>query len=365
MSAVAITGVGRAPTGGGGPVAAAATAVRAALSDAGVSGSAVDGLFACGASAATVADGLGLELCWRTEESDRFAVLAVLSQASMAVASGQVRHLVCVEAAEPAPARLRPPEPFGPVSRAGGWQGWHAPYGADSPLVAAALAARAYVERFGLTRTELAQVVLLASRNGGSIPPLGLREYLAAPMLADPLCVYDRAAAVGGAAAVVLSGEDAAVDPRSRPIRVGAVGSAYASSPLPEQLSEVAVSAVHRAGAALWAGCDLRAADVDLALIGDEFSFLVLPWLESLGFCEVGAAGGFVAGGVRIARDGALPVNPGGGQLGRGRRVGLELVVEAVEQLRGSAGSAQVGDPQVAAVGLGVPTVAGCALLSR
>ncbi|MFC9787178.1 thiolase family protein [Rhodococcus sp. NPDC127528] len=364
MNTVTVTGVGRASAQAHGPVAAAATALHAAVADAGASGSAVDGLVTCGVPAADVADTLGLELTWRSEESDRFGVGAALSQAVVAVESGRVRNVICVEAAEPASDARRPREMFGPAPRVGGWRRWHAPYGADSPLVATALAARAYIERFGLTRSELAQVALLASRNGGRGTPLGLREYLVASMLADPLCVHDRAVAVGGAAAVVLGHADDMVEPR--PVRVGAVGSAYASSPLAEQVPEPSASAVHRAGAALWAGTDLRPDDVDLALLGDEFSILVLLWLEALGFCEVGTAGGFVAGGVRIAREGALPVNPGGGLLGRGHRVGLDLVVEAVEQLRGVAGAAQIADgPEVAVVGLGAPTVAGCVLLLR
>ncbi|MFE3293035.1 hypothetical protein [Rhodococcus sp. NPDC059234] len=364
MNTVTVTGVGRAPVQSGGRVAAAATALHVAVADAGTSGAAVDGLVACGVPAADVADALGLELSWRTEESDRFGVVAALSHATAAVESGRVRNVICVQASEPASDARPPREVFGPVPRVGGWEGWHAPYGAESPLVAIALAARAYVERFGLTRSELAQVALLASRNGRHGTPLGLREYLAGPMLADPMCVHDRAVAVGGAAAVVLGHADDTVEPR--PVRVGAVGSAYASSPLAEQVPEPSASAVHRAGAALWSGAGLGPDDVDLALLGDEFSFLVLLWLEALGFCEVGAAGGFVAGGVRIAREGALPVNPGGGLLGRGHRVGLDLVVEAVEQLRGVAGAAQIEDgPEVAVVGLGAPTVAGCALLVR
>ena len=59
-------------------------------------------------------------------------------------------------------------------------------------------------------------------------------------------------------------------------------------------------------------------------------------------------------GGTRVARDGELPVNTGGGQLSGGRLHGFGFLHEACVQLRGEGGDRQVaGDPEVAAVGVG------------
>ncbi|MGW0176998.1 thiolase family protein [Rhodococcus sp. NPDC003322] len=367
VTGVAVTGVGRARVGRPGVLAAAVTAVRSALSDAGLPGSDIAGLFTSGPDAAEVADVLDIELSWRAQESDRFSVGASLVQAVEAVTAGRIRNLVCVEASAAEPTRLARAEWFGPGAPVAGWASWHAPYGADGALVGVALAARAYIERYGLTRTELAQVALVASANSGG--GLRLRDYLTAPMLADPLCVHDRARSVGGAAAVVLTGSDqagSAEERASAPIAVGGVGAAYAASPLPEQDATRSAGVAARAGEELWSGTRATLADVDLLLLGDEFSFPVLSWLEALGCCDQGAAGGFVATGAAIARDGVFPVNPHGGHLGVGRRPDLDLVVEAVTQLRGDAGAAQVpGTPTVAVVGLGGLTAAGCLLLRR
>ncbi|GAA4486135.1 hypothetical protein GCM10023094_42000 [Rhodococcus olei] len=372
-AAVSVTGVGRALTGGAGVrgsaggtgiLNAAVRAVRAALVDAGVAGPAVDGVLACGAAGADIADALGLELKWRTQESDRTSIGAALVQAVDAVAAGRVGHLVCVEASAGSPTRLVTPARIGAVTPVAGWPGWHAPYGADSALVAAALAARAYTERYGLTRTELAQVALVASANVGR--SLRLRDYLAAPMIADPLCVHDRAETIRGAAAaaIVLSGAAAVREPVSRAVAVAGSGAAYGVSPLAEQESARPVGVVERAAAALWSRADSGVRDVGVVMLGDEFSFAVLPWLEALGFCAVGAAGSFVATGRRIARGGDLPLNPHGGHLGLGKRPDLDLVVAAVAQVRGDAGPVQVlGPPGVAVVGLGGASAAGCLLL--
>ncbi|MFD4180391.1 thiolase family protein [Rhodococcus sp. NPDC058514] len=360
-----VSGIGRVPRGPA-PcgVGIAAQAARGALADAGLTGGAVDGLVTCGLpDTVEVGDALGLELSWRTVESDRLGVLAAVSAAVAAVASGLATHVLCVEASDP--PRPVPPEAgrFSGRPSVSGWAQWHAPYGAGTELVTTALAARSYVEAFGLTRVELAQIALTACRNGGR--GIGLREYLDAPMLADPLCVHDRAAPAGGATAVVISRGDIEGDLPAPAVTLEAVAAARSASRLWEQRSELTTMAIHSAGQRLWAGTELGPDDVDVALVEDEFSFLALIWLEALGFCAQGMAGAFVAGGQRISRTGALPLNPHGGQLGLGRSAALELVAEAVAQLRGESSAQLEVPPEVAVVGVGGATVAGCLLLVR
>jgi acetyl-CoA acetyltransferase len=122
---------------------------------------------------------------------------------------------------------------------------------------------------------------------------------------------------------------------------------------------------MHDAGASLWERTDLTPADVDLAQLYDGFSILTVLWLEALGFCGEGEAGGFLAGGARIALDGELPLNTAGGQLSSGRLHGLGLVHEACLQLRGRAGERQVpGRHEVAAVSNGGGPIGGALLLT-
>src|SRR5260370_3375979 len=106
--------------------------------------------------------------------------------------------------------------------------------------------------------------------------------------------------------------------------------------------------AANDAGRHLGELTDLKPADVDVANLYDGFSILTLIWLESLGFCAKGESGAFVEGGARIARDGLLPLNTGGGQLSAGRLHGFGLLWETCVQLWGEGGRRQVpANPEV------------------
>jgi acetyl-CoA acetyltransferase len=76
--------------------------------------------------------------------------------------------------------------------------------------------------------------------------------------------------------------------------------------------------------------------DIDVALLYDHFSPLVIMQLEDYGFCKRGEGGAFVESGA-IRLGGSLPINPHGGHLSEGYVVGMTHVREAVEQLRGTA----------------------------
>ena len=113
----------------------------------------------------------------------------------------------------------------------------------------------------------------------------------------------------------------------------------------------------------MWKKTDYQPRDVDTVQFYDGFAFLPLTWLEGLGFCGKGEAHEFIDGGTRIARDGELPLNTHGGQLGAGRMHGFGFAHEAVTQLRGNAGARQIpGDPKVAVATSGGGPMA-CALL--
>ena len=96
-------------------------------------------------------------------------------------------------------------------------------------------------------------------------------------------------------------------------------------------------------GRQLYRQSRLTPADVQAAILCDHFTPLVLPQLEELGFCAKGEAKDFVADG-NLALSGALPCNTNGGLIGEGYIHGLNLVLEAVRQLRGEAVN-QVADP--------------------
>jgi acetyl-CoA acetyltransferase len=81
----------------------------------------------------------------------------------------------------------------------------------------------------------------------------------------------------------------------------------------------------------------LDPSDVDVALIYDHFSPMVLMQLEDYGFCGIGESGSFVADGNIRWPNGSLPVNTHGGNLSEAYIIGMTHVKEGVEQMRGTA----------------------------
>jgi acetyl-CoA acetyltransferase len=119
-------------------------------------------------------------------------------------------------------------------------------------------------------------------------------------------------------------------------------------------------------GPHLWTQTDLKPKDVKLANLYDGFSFQAMLWLEALGFCKHGESGPFVEGGTRIALDGELPLNTGGGQLSAGRMHGYGLLWETCIQLWGEGGDRQVPNaPKVGVAAAGGGPLAGALLLRR
>jgi acetyl-CoA acetyltransferase len=95
--------------------------------------------------------------------------------------------------------------------------------------------------------------------------------------------------------------------------------------------------------------------DIDVAMIYENFTPLVFVTLEELGFCGPGEAKDFIREG-NLDIGGKLPTNTHGGLLGEAYIHGVNNVLEAVRQLRGTAAN-QVANCETAMVANGVGTL--------
>jgi acetyl-CoA acetyltransferase len=188
-------------------------------------------------------------------------------------------------------------------------------------------------------------------------------DYLAARMIADPLCLYDCDVHCDGSTAFVISTAGYGADAPGPVVSIEALGVAPAARSDHIQLPDLLPG--RRAAAQMWGRTDLRPDDVDVAGLYDGFSILTLFWLEALGFCPVGESGPFVEGGDRISIGGQLPLNTNGGQLSGGRLHGFGFLHETCLQLRGQAGDRQVPGARVGLAAVGAVPYVGCVLLRR
>ena len=362
-------------------------AIFEALADAGLAREDIDGLSSWPGVSTTpgmapvalrdVKEALDLKLNWFAASPEAPGQLSAVMNAAMAVASGQARHVLCFRTlnqyTEQIKARHKPSRNGATgAQRVAGPMAWIRPFNGLSAAHPIALVAARRMHEFGLTRRQLGAVAVNARRNAIDNPralyrdPLSLDDYLAARMVSDPLCLYDCDAPIDGSSAIIVSSIDAARDLRKPALRIEAMSGALYGRNSWDQFDDLTTMAARDAALHLWQRTDLKPQDVQLANLYDGFSILTLVWLEALGFCGRGESGAFVEGGQRIARDGPLPLNTGGGQLSAGRLHGFGLLVESCIQLWGEGGARQVpGRPRVALAAAGGGPLAGCLLLTR
>ena len=233
------------------------------------------------------------------------------------------------------------------------------PYG-NSLVGAYAMVARRHMHEFGTTSEQLAEIAVgvreFARLNPNAMyrDPLGVDGVVNSRMIADPLHKLDCCVISDGGGAVILTTAERARDLRQPPVYVlGAAGAQthWNISQCPDFTSSAAVAS----GAEAFAQAGLTPDDIDTIQFYDSFPITALVLHEGLGFCPKGEGGKFVQEG-HLRRGGDLPLNTDGGGLSSchpGMR-GIFLIVEAVRQLRGQAGAAQVPDCRVAlAIGSG------------
>jgi len=350
-------------TQGRSPVGLASLAVNRALADAGLTLADVDGLFTASSYNAfptlTLAEYLGIH----PRHMDSTALggcsfIAQLGHAAAAIEAG-----LC-EVAVVAYGSTQRSDAGKLVSMAES-SPYEQPYGLIHPIGAFGMVAQRHMAQYGTTSEQLAQYAVAAREwalltDTAPYPtPLTVDEVLASPVIASPLHKLDCCLVTDGGAAVVLVSAERARDLPGKPVYLLGSGEAVNHrniSQMPDLTSTEASRSAQRALA--MAGVSLD--QLDTVHVYDAFTISLLVLLEDLGFCAKGEGGAFVENG-NLAPGGGLALNTNGAGLAQVHpgMLGMFLIVEAVQQLRGDAGRRQIPDARLSLVhGMGLTLAA-------
>jgi acetyl-CoA acetyltransferase len=322
--------------------------VKAALEDAGLRPSDIDGFSTLGGEALSDAKMLGMEplnFFFTGGVSPAYSHPAMMAVA--AINSGFAHTVITTRIMMQQPSGAeRLAVPTQPVAIGGDYQ-FTSPIGGGIPTQWAGMITRRHMEQFGTTEDHFAEHVVTqryhASMNEDALfrDPLTTEDYFASRYVSKPLRLLDCDYPCDSGSAIIYTTEERARDLKQKPVFV----ESYALSAITdlnfEILEDMAVTAPKHCADQLWSRTDLGPQDMDCAQLYDGFTFITFQWLEALGFCEPGGAGPFVsAGHTRLG--GSLPTNTDGGACNVGRRHGANFCIEATRQLRGQCGDRQV-----------------------
>ncbi|HLH87423.1 MAG TPA: thiolase family protein [Xanthobacteraceae bacterium] len=233
-----------------------------------------------------------------------------------------------------------------------------APLGHGGPNGVYALVASRQMKKYGLAKSDYGHIAVAqrawAAKNPFAVyrTPLTMEEYLAAPMVADPLSRFDCVPVVAGAQALVLVHPDRV--PRGR--AAVAVRAHRASFNYDNQAGDGLQTGISTFATDLWRAAGIAPSDIDVASIYDDYPSMVLAQLDDLGLIADHDLARFCRRDIGELR---RPINTWGGMLSAGQpggpAGGLNAISEAVLQLQHRAGARQVANARLAvATGYGM-----------
>ena len=353
----------------------ACEAVRAAIADAGLKPSQIDGMTTFTMDLTDdieVARSVGIGgLTFQSQiPHGGGAALGVLQQAAMAVATGAAKYVVCYRDLNGRSGQRYSSGVSGNLitSDAIHWS-WYIPSGLMTPTSWVAMVTRRYMHETGTTSADLGHVAVSTRKHAVINPdaifyqrPLTIEEHQASRLIVDPLRLYDCCLETDGACACIVTTPERARDLAQTPALIRAV--AQGAGPDQEsmtsfyrpditELPELGIVARQ-----LYEVSGLRPDDIDAAILYDAFTSIVLFQLEAYGFCKRGEAKDFVQDG-NLGVGGRLPTNTHGGQLSEAYIHGVNGVVEGVRLIRGTSPNQPKKNGHVLVTsGIGVPTSA-------
>jgi acetyl-CoA acetyltransferase len=184
--------------------------------------------------------------------------------------------------------------------------------------------------------------------------PLTRDQYDRSRWIVEPFHLYDCCLENDGAAAVILTGAERARDLKQKPayVMAAAQGSAFRQAASVENAPDYSTSNFKALAPRLYEMAGITPRDVDVAQVYENFSGAVVMSLVEHGLCSPAEATEFCTFKNLSWPHGRLPINTSGGNLAECYMHGLELINEAVRQVRGTS-TCQVKDCKISLVASG------------
>lgn len=353
----------------------ASEAVAAAIADAGLKPSDIDGMVTYSTDNNPDVEiarhvGIGSLRHFSRVHYGGGAACGTIVMAAMAVATGVADAVVCYRAFNERSGRrfgagVQDLPNAATAERA--QFSWTTPAGQLTPASWVAMVARRYMHLYGATSADFGRVAVAGRRHAANNPaawfyndPITLEDHQASRWIVDPLHLLDCCQESDGGQALVVTSAERARDLPNTPalIVAGAQGAGVDQWTMTSffrddiaQLPEMKVVADE-----LWTSSGLTPADIQTAILYDHFTPYVLMQLEEFGFCGRGEAKDFIKNGA-LEIGGRLPINTHGGQLGEAYIHGMNGIAEAVRQVRGtSVNQVDKVENVLVTAGTGVPT---------
>ena len=353
----------------------ASEAVAAAIADAGLKPSDIDGMVTYSTDNNPDVEiarhvGIGSLRHFSRVHYGGGAACGTIVMAAMAVATGVADAVVCYRAFNERSGRrfgagVQDLPNAATAERA--QFSWTTPAGQLTPASWVAMVARRYMHLYGATSADFGRVAVAGRRHAANNPaawfyndPITLEDHQASRWIVDTLHLLDCCQESDGGQALVVTSAERARDLPNTPalIVAGAQGAGVDQWTMTSffrddiaQLPEMKVVADE-----LWTSSGLTPADIQTAILYDHFTPYVLMQLEEFGFCGRGEAKDFIKDGA-LEIGGRLPINTHGGQLGEAYIHGMNGIAEAVRQVRGtSVNQVDKVENVLVTAGTGVPT---------
>ena len=278
----------------------------------------------------------------------------MVMQAAALVASGRCRHVLVVTGDNRLSGMSRDAA-VQALSEVGHPQ-FERPYGISVPA-SYALVAQRYMHEYDVTPRHLAAIAVQQRAHAALTDkahkrePIGIADVMNSRVISSPLRLLDCCLISDGGAALVVSAPGSARRREHPAIGLLGAGQGHTHEHIMAAPSLTDFGCKSSAQIA-FAEAGVRANDIDVAEIYDSFTITLLVELESIGFFKRGEAGPAALDGA-LGLHGRLPCNTHGGLLSYGHSGaagGMFHVVEAVRQLRHTAGARQVADAELAFV---------------